>query len=763
MSYSDKRFGDILPTRTGVPSGTANERQMLDAIGGSASFRTRIRNAADGSETMVRTKNGMPQFSTSSKAGESESKAPAKGRTFVFADRAAPTIGRVANRAGSTFKVVTPVLPVEPYASYSVLAPKSGRWNDVIRLDAKAAKMNAKKTTPEEVSFISSRFAANQIPGLPFRTDKPNTSVALSQISLGVHDEYENVGPDRNWYIGVASVSVNGTINSFVRAPGDVDYYRDFACGPRLTPDGTFHFYWQGIDPVNHGLQEVISCYAAIQSTNHGQPTVVSSVQTVTELAPITFPSVNYSNPDPVDSDIEIGWFYNHMIREFTGNTGPMTPYGWAVWVYKLKFAGVTSAYTATRVDTWSKSINFSDSYDVGADYSALSVHRTVTGSEIDTQNSGGLGSNPDALYKPTTGNEAHWNRTASATMRTRHVLLDVDLYSAETTVTSSYVYGQQKIPTFSQDYSGFNQEAEQSFGTVWVYYPADPVYTAKGLAAITEGVAVYNAAAEANATGHSIPGYSSGVIDHLDYPDDTNFSNRSDSVTSYFTARDYLYCDPDEGITLCLLTTVTHTKANSQTTVLEPNQMPGTWNFSATEMNIKYILTVRETVTEIPVYHDTNSWPPEIVFGHVEERDGAGHWYQTFSGAHVPGNPEVSFSPMYMNQGKCPWIGYTTLAEEAAGVTPEFYIDLKIIPVHTGVVGNIGLAQYDDVVSFFPRHLYKLFVNYLGAFSPANVWEETLFPEPKHIRMALGIADPWPQKLGAPFSADSHVTITRI
>ena len=52
-------YKDIFPTRDGVPSGTANERQMLDAINDTQSFRTRIEG-----NTMLRTKGGMPQFTT---------------------------------------------------------------------------------------------------------------------------------------------------------------------------------------------------------------------------------------------------------------------------------------------------------------------------------------------------------------------------------------------------------------------------------------------------------------------------------------------------------------------------------------------------------------------------------------------------------------------------------------------------------------------------------------------------------------------------
>lgn len=62
--FNDKKFGDIFPTRTGSAAGSANERKMLDALGGSEGFRTKLQNNADGSITMLRTKNGQPQFST---------------------------------------------------------------------------------------------------------------------------------------------------------------------------------------------------------------------------------------------------------------------------------------------------------------------------------------------------------------------------------------------------------------------------------------------------------------------------------------------------------------------------------------------------------------------------------------------------------------------------------------------------------------------------------------------------------------------------
>ena len=61
--YDDDNFGGIFPTRTGTPTGSANERKMLDSIGGSEGFRTQQKTNSDGSVTMLRTRDGMPEFS----------------------------------------------------------------------------------------------------------------------------------------------------------------------------------------------------------------------------------------------------------------------------------------------------------------------------------------------------------------------------------------------------------------------------------------------------------------------------------------------------------------------------------------------------------------------------------------------------------------------------------------------------------------------------------------------------------------------------
>lgn len=63
MAFDDKQLGTIFPTRTGTPTGSANERQMLDKTG-AGGFIKSYRTLPDGTVVRLETKNGMPRFIT---------------------------------------------------------------------------------------------------------------------------------------------------------------------------------------------------------------------------------------------------------------------------------------------------------------------------------------------------------------------------------------------------------------------------------------------------------------------------------------------------------------------------------------------------------------------------------------------------------------------------------------------------------------------------------------------------------------------------
>ena len=72
MSYNDKKFGNLFPTRQGTAIGGANERQMLDQVGGSVGYRKNFRIEPDGTTTMLTTKNGQPQFQNLGGGGDDD-------------------------------------------------------------------------------------------------------------------------------------------------------------------------------------------------------------------------------------------------------------------------------------------------------------------------------------------------------------------------------------------------------------------------------------------------------------------------------------------------------------------------------------------------------------------------------------------------------------------------------------------------------------------------------------------------------------------
>lgn len=62
-------FGAALPTRLGQIIGKSNERKMMDKAGGPNGISKTFRRNPDGSTTMLKTRAGMPQFSTTRSTG----------------------------------------------------------------------------------------------------------------------------------------------------------------------------------------------------------------------------------------------------------------------------------------------------------------------------------------------------------------------------------------------------------------------------------------------------------------------------------------------------------------------------------------------------------------------------------------------------------------------------------------------------------------------------------------------------------------------
>lgn len=63
MAFDDKGW-PVFPTRDGGAIGTSLENRMIRIVGGTEGIRTRIQTLPDGSTVMLKTRNGMPEFTT---------------------------------------------------------------------------------------------------------------------------------------------------------------------------------------------------------------------------------------------------------------------------------------------------------------------------------------------------------------------------------------------------------------------------------------------------------------------------------------------------------------------------------------------------------------------------------------------------------------------------------------------------------------------------------------------------------------------------
>lgn len=737
MSYKDEMFGEVFPTRTGPSIGSANERLMLDAIGGSESFRTRIMETQEG-ETLLRTKNGMPQFSTLRNQSAPEDDKPK--RTFVFSSQATPGVARIANRSGAGFKVVAMEYSTISRPVYGVMPTKSDRsgnlWNDVLRLEG-GTKLNARTELP-----TVSQVGETKNYGIPYLLPSESEGGDVSRICVGIADGVSTRGPVPTLLLGVASIAKSGAILSFTRAPGQSPSSQHKVSGIRCTPAGEFHFLWQ---------VDNFTGYAKIIVSDRSMPMLEDFGGSTLTLDPIQFLSVNYSTSSS-QTVVEAGWWFNALEWEIVGSMFIGCIEYYTVMAHLIARRTI---YAVVANSIWSKSITFSDTKTLGGGANAVVISRSVSGSETMTEKKAGQRSleDPTVAYTSPNGSESNWSNTTSSTVSALHGLSGKDLYRSVVTTTSTLQTGQFRVP-----YEHFDYSQQAGYGV-----PAPSGYSVGGVNA--QGVVdAVNRSNQANlahdASQHSmVQKWNLPAI--IDWPESNPQDRRYDEITLSLSSCDWVFFDPDEQVSLALVCSVKY--SGTKETIPSPSIMvfPDYFPDGVCSMEIKYVLDVRGSIIEFPVYANSNCWPPYISYGPAGAFEQPDTWENTYSGIHVPGNPSLTFAIPFMAQGNCPFIGYTTLAEEASGATPEFYIDIKI-----DAQPEIDPSTYSldaNPFHFSANNLGKLFTNYMGFNAPEDVWDGVVFKSPPRILYAIGIAGLWPEKLGAPFSSDSIVTITRI
>ena len=780
MSYRDDKFGEIFPTRRGVPAGTANERKMLDVLGGSDSFKTRIE-TVNGVETMLRTKNGMPQFSTrktDNSEGPGPEEKPKQQRTFVFADRFAPTAGIVANLNPSAHTLVRVGDPIEarPHVCYSVLPTKTAKvgmkpvvWRDILRLESYGAAIGhrVRFNSDHHVPDYIANYGARTMPGFP---------VEVGGKLYVANDWYQfDTGSGYVDQMGVVEYDgATGAIVAFHPVVGDtLGFLIDLVSGIYVK-DGVFDFYWYGANPTLYGGAQ-LSCHTSIKPVV-GAPPVIDNHQTVTTLANFDATGMIFVPQSTTISESVIGNYFATQNQSFSGAHAPLNQYNWSFWVGGDFPTLPKPIYTAVSTMTWSSSIDWSDSVSIGYGMAELLLSRSVTGSENWVTVGGSGGSAPSSrFYVLSEGNKSNWSRSTTASLRLHHAVLGVDLFSVDFSMDSDLAMGEfREAVSCTYDYSKWDTSPNKlSFGGY--YSPDNAVATAISRSQVADAVQQFNASMIANASPTIPPDFSGRgyeVTRSISFqPSGGGVDARHDSHTLTVRSRDYIYLDLDEDVVLYLEGTYTESRGDTSSPPIAINKDGGYDTFNS-EFTIAYVLEFRGMTIRQQVYHHVDTansgatWSAMLNMAPIwKDEFSQPSANNRFSLIHVPQNPEPVFTPLYTCQNRCPWMAYTTKAEEAAGATPELYIDAEFSALAYGHTDTNGwVASMERNVTFAAHQLTRILSNYLGYYAPSpDAWDTHLFPTSTRIQYAKGLSNPWPAAIGAGFDGNSRVTITRI
>lgn len=215
--FKDKDL--VLPTREGRATGAANERTLLEAVGGASTIRTRVRANADGSETRLRTRDGFPEFVTSKppviedpellpnsflgiptsqtyQEGYSPVEPPKLLHEWVFRGSGSPPPNEHGSTAGPTFKAtyaysdLTPDTTIGQHTWYSndvkvartplVVSWKGPMW----RSGLYAASLRNGRLIPDSLD-TTARSASISVPGRTFADDLATVDTWFQKAQTG--------------------------------------------------------------------------------------------------------------------------------------------------------------------------------------------------------------------------------------------------------------------------------------------------------------------------------------------------------------------------------------------------------------------------------------------------------------------------------------------------------------------------------------------------------------------------------------------------
>lgn len=705
-------------------AGKNTARRLKERIGNATEGHQTVieKDIVSGETRMLKTKGGMPEVTVS------KVKKPVLSpgnRTFVFKIFGAAS-AVVANRAGAGLAVVGSFFLVGA-ASYFVAAWKkvaSIKWNDVIRLDNINSTGDGDVLLNHAVFSEQDKTTATFSPaGVPYvhrvnglyGASNPNDATR-SMLFVGRMSEGGR---------GVTNVLKTGDSGQTVTISNAGWPVLGHSAGVRVKPDGTFMFYGGFVSYVvyDNRMHTATTTWSRIK-TQVAAPFIVEEAQGGMGTPLLDQTAVQIRFPT--------GYSYNEGYITYPGDL----PDGIPIF-YPPAMPG---SYSRAQVLHWEQNYGQHEETTV-EDYAYVGsdIQMKFT-SKIDVQN-----------YDNTTR------------------------YGVGQSVYSWYDYTSTKPPFGSSRCQG-----QVGIGFAILDYDAEVKYdlsipSQPGMKKLTDVVWSRKASTRVWPTEAYVMGTTTGgneIVSVCGMPPNT--ARRFDITQLDVKTVDYIYADIDEDIFVTL-----------EADIYRFYQWNAPYDWQDAERNdlygyrARYVVSVRGVETEFPI---TFTLPEN--FGHPWARstgiaaeglpaDGGGVMYPDIGYVHLGYKPTPIFNPAFMNQGNCPYIAYTTKAEEAAGVPHEFYLDMEIYLVRyqSAPFNNDG-AKFSGSVSYSPMQFLKAYYAFIQVEFGTSIgqnqyaWETHMFPPERNtyrLQMCNGVKGPWASKIGPEFNGDPHLDISRI
>lgn len=693
-----------------------------------------------------------------------------ESRPFVFS-LIGGLLGIIASRIRTTnsLRVVRTDLPVKN-ASYFVAAIKTGisTWLDTWRCDTIVATPSLRYLL---VDGIGNALLPASVPVydrsmvplvLPVGSAYQATATGDATRSTAV------IGFSSTSRRGVAALNLDGTEKSITNPPNLSDYERRSTAGLYPLADGTFLFIGGRLvlNTTSGAPSDVFSTWAKIKATlTTPWLTVLASGQDESDPYPAALSILFDFTVSPSTTD----WYKSGSVGSVTASYGSTYHEGSdnpGVTTWLILFPDASKKYGFTFVG-WSAA----DHYEKSTTVNTTRSWNAYNGSGLKMSVSGAVVGS--VSYKYFWGDEV-WNYTNP--WPTSHVSNTCIPFSgaaqdgSSSIVTTNYVDVESLrrvldiTVTISTTRTGqtatvLTGSTELDFGNFYdfrvTYNNTDPQLPIDQ--AYYSGIA---GSVRSNSGATKI-----FSAQNTDWIDQFNIALVAKSV-------DYIFSDPGENIHLTLEARLDFSWNRRLTATLEFGTGGTETDTSTTTLKtlvVKYVLSVRGATYEFEQYNGSGFTDPKVYAYNVN----TGGESTREAAYHKAWEPTLLFSPPFMTQGNCPWIGYTTLAEEAAGAAHQIYVDISLLPMPYISLPTVDDDLYTGTVKFCPHQFIHIFTKYIQGQNPVtnavpnntNFWTTGLFPtvSPKRIQFCNGQPGPWQSALGSMFSANQPAEITRI